>query len=54
VLEFGKHRGLADIWRRASSRHAAWAVNKVSDTKSNYFTVTYTNDNANGSTTRTG
>jgi hypothetical protein len=25
-----------------------WAVNKVSDTKSNYFTLTYTEDNANG------
>jgi hypothetical protein len=25
-----------------------WALNKVSDSKANYFTVTYVNDNANG------
>ena len=26
----------------------SWAVNKVSDTKGNYFTVTYTADSPNG------
>jgi hypothetical protein len=25
-----------------------WALNKVSDTKGNYFTVAYTNDTTNG------
>jgi hypothetical protein len=47
VMEFGR---TADSLLLAQGKSTArvWAVNKVSDTKSNYFTVTYTNDTANG------
>ena len=47
TMEFGNtidSRVLAQ--GRASAR--VWSVNKVSDSKSNYFSVTYTNDAANG------
>ena len=33
-------------WRKTTARD--WALNKVADTKNNYFTVTYTNDTTNG------
>jgi hypothetical protein len=47
VMEFGR---TADSLILAQGKPTArvWAVDKVSDTKSNYFTVTYTNDAANG------
>ena len=35
-------------WRKARPRRDRGASNKVSDTKTNYFTVTYVNDTTNG------
>ena len=47
VMELGH---TADLLVLAQGKPTArsWAVNKVSDSKANYFTVTYTNDTANG------
>jgi len=47
TMEFGN---TADSVILAQGKTSAriWAVNKVSDTKTNYFTVTYNNDVANG------
>jgi hypothetical protein len=47
VMEYGNS---ADSRIEAQSKATVrvWAVNKVSDTKGNYLTVSYTEDNANG------
>jgi hypothetical protein len=47
IMEFG---GTTDSQVLAQGKTTArsWAVNKVSDTKGNYYTVTYTNDTTNG------
>ncbi len=47
LIEYGN---TADSRIEAQGKTTArtWAVNKVSDTKGNYFTVTYTEDNPNG------
>jgi Salmonella virulence plasmid 65kDa B protein/Insecticide toxin TcdB middle/N-terminal region/FG-GAP-like repeat len=47
VMEFGH---TADSLALAQGKPTArnWALNKVSDTKGNYFTVSYTNDATNG------
>jgi hypothetical protein len=47
IIEFGN---TADSAIEAQGKVAirVWAVNKVSDTKGNYLTVTYTEDNPNG------
>jgi len=47
VMEYGATANSA-IEAQGKTSIAVWAVNKVSDTKGNYFTVTYTKDNANG------
>ena len=47
VMEYGATANSA-IEAQGKTSIAVWAVNKVSDTKGNYFTVTYTEDNANG------
>ncbi|CCD95724.1 hypothetical protein BRAO375_4650016 [Bradyrhizobium sp. ORS 375] len=47
VMEFGR---TADSLVLAQGKATArsWAVNKISDSKTNYFTVTYANDSATG------
>jgi hypothetical protein len=47
IMQFGN---TADSLLLAQGKTTArnWGVNKVSDTKGNYYTVTYTNDTANG------
>jgi hypothetical protein len=47
VIEFG-HSADALILAQGQTTARTWAVNKVSDTKGNYFTVGYTNDAVNG------
>jgi hypothetical protein len=47
VMEFG-HTADSQILAQGKTTARSWALNKVSDSKSNYFTVTYVNDNANG------
>src|SRR5260370_1368496 len=46
-MEFG-HTADAQVLAQGKTTVRAWSVNKVSDTKGNYFTVTYTQDSANG------
>jgi len=47
IMEYGATASSA-IEAQGKTSIAVWAVNKVSDTKGNYFTVTYTKDSANG------
>lgn len=47
ILEYGNTAD-ALIEAQAKTSARAWALNKASDTKGNYFTVTYTEDTANG------
>jgi Insecticide toxin TcdB middle/N-terminal region/Salmonella virulence plasmid 65kDa B protein/FG-GAP-like repeat len=47
VMEFG-HTADSQILAVGKPSARSWALNKVSDSKSNYFTVTYVNDTANG------
>ncbi len=47
VMEFGNTADL-QILAQGQTTARSWAVNKVSDTKGNYFTVTYTDDTTNG------
>jgi len=47
IMEYGATADSA-IEAQGKTSIAVWAVNKVSDTKGNYFTVTYTEENANG------
>jgi hypothetical protein len=47
VMEFG-HTADSQILAVGKATARNWAANKVSDTKGNYFTVTYTNDATNG------
>ncbi|MGJ4945584.1 FG-GAP-like repeat-containing protein [Bradyrhizobium sp. HKCCYLS1011] len=47
VMEFG-HTTDSLVLAQGKTTARSWAVNKVSDTKSNYFTVTYVNDAVNG------
>jgi len=47
IMEYGTTANSA-IEAQGKTSIAIWAVNKITDTKGNYFTVTYTEDNANG------
>ena len=47
VMEFGNSAD-SRIEAQGKTSVRVWALNKTSDTKSNYFTVSYTEDNANG------
>ena len=47
VMEFGVTSD-ARIEAQGKSSVAAWALNKVQDTVGNYFSISYTEDNANG------
>ncbi|MDO9427366.1 MAG: VCBS repeat-containing protein, partial [Methylobacterium sp.] len=47
VMEYGNTAD-SKIEVQGKATVATWALNKLSDTKGNYFTVTYTEDNANG------
>ncbi len=47
VLEFGNTAD-SRILAQGKATARSWGVNKVSDTKGNYFTVTYINDTTNG------
>src|SRR5215831_14646926 len=47
IMEFG-HTTDSLVLAQGKPTARNWAVNKVSDTKGNYFTVTYTNDTTNG------
>jgi hypothetical protein len=47
VMEFG-HTADSQILAQGKATARSWAMNRLSDTKSNYLTVTYVNDNANG------
>jgi hypothetical protein len=47
IMEFG-HTVDSLVLAQGKPTARSWAVNKVSDTKGNYFTVTYTNDTLNG------
>ena len=47
VMEFG-HTSDSLVLAQGKGTARSWALNKVSDAKSNYFTVTYTNDTVNG------
>jgi hypothetical protein len=47
VMEFGNTAD-SKIEAQGKSSVRVWALNKTSDTKSNYFTVSYSEDNANG------
>ncbi len=47
VMEFG-HTADSQILAQGKASGRNWALNKVSDPKTNYFTVSYTNDAANG------
>ena len=47
VMEFG-HTADSQVLVQGKPTVRSWAVNKISDTKSNYFTVTYVNDATNG------
>src|SRR5581483_1226522 len=49
IMEFGHTTdSLALAVGKTTAR--SWGLDKVSDTKGNYFTVTYTNDTTNGQT----
>ncbi len=47
IMEFG-HSADSQVLAQGKTTVRSWAVNKVSDTKGNYFTVTYTQDVPNG------
>ena len=47
IMEFG-HTPDSQVLALGKSTPRNWALNKLSDTKGNYFTVTYTNDTTNG------
>jgi hypothetical protein len=47
VMEFG-HTADSQVLAQGKATARAWAVNKVSDTKTSYFSVTYANDAATG------
>jgi hypothetical protein len=47
IMEFG-HTADSQVLAQGKTTARSWAVNKVSDTKGNYFTVTYTQDLPNG------
>jgi protein involved in ribonucleotide reduction len=47
IMEFGNTAD-SKIEAQGKSSVRVWALNKTSDTKSNYFTISYTEDNANG------
>ncbi|WP_240535825.1 FG-GAP-like repeat-containing protein [Bradyrhizobium sp. STM 3809] len=47
LMEFG-HSGDSQVLAEGKATARNWAVNKVSDTKGNYFVVTYTVDQASG------
>ncbi|HTO60932.1 MAG TPA: FG-GAP-like repeat-containing protein [Bradyrhizobium sp.] len=47
VMEFGSTAD-SQILAQGKTAVRVWAVNKVSDSKTNYFTVSYTNDATNG------
>ncbi len=47
IMEFGNSTN-SRILAQGKETARSWAVNKVADTKGNYFTVTYVNDAANG------
>jgi Salmonella virulence plasmid 65kDa B protein/Insecticide toxin TcdB middle/N-terminal region/FG-GAP-like repeat len=47
IMEFG-NTGDSQVLAQGKPTARSWAVNKVSDTKGNYFIVTYTPDAANG------
>ena len=49
IMEFGNTTN-SKILAVGSSTARSWAVDKISDTKGNYLTVTYTNDTTNGQT----
>jgi Insecticide toxin TcdB middle/N-terminal region/Salmonella virulence plasmid 65kDa B protein/FG-GAP-like repeat len=49
IMEFG-HTADSQILAQGKTTARGWALNKLSDTKTNYFTVTYTNDATNGQT----
>ena len=47
AMEFGRTAD-SQILAQGKATARSWALNKISDSKANYFTVTYVNDNANG------
>jgi hypothetical protein len=47
IMQFGNTAD-SQVLAQGKSTARSWAVNKVSDTKGNYYTVTYTNDTTNG------
>src|SRR5581483_593341 len=47
IMQFGNTTD-SQILAKGTSTARSWALNKVSDTKGNYFTVTYTYDATNG------
>jgi len=47
IMEFG-HTADSLVLAQGKPTARSWAVNKVSDTKGNYYTATYTNDTVNG------
>ena len=47
ILEFGNTAD-SRVVAQGEATARSWGVNKVSDTKGNYFTVTYINDTTNG------
>ncbi len=47
IMEYGNSDD-SRIEAQGKTSAAVWAVNKISDTKSNFLTVTYTEDNPNG------
>ncbi|CCE06207.1 hypothetical protein BRAS3843_1640017 [Bradyrhizobium sp. STM 3843] len=47
TLEYG-HSADSQIMAQAKSSVGIWAQNKVTDPKSNYYTIAYTNDTTNG------
>ena len=47
IMQFGNSTDSL-VLAQGTSTARSWALNKLSDTKGNYFTVTYTNDTTNG------
>jgi hypothetical protein len=47
IMQFGNTTDSL-VLAQGTSTARSWALNKLSDTKGNYFTVTYTNDTTNG------
>jgi hypothetical protein len=47
TLEYG-HTADSQILAQGKTTAGVWALDKVSDSKSNYYTITYTNDAGNG------